>query len=291
MAGRAGTVVAIGGAEERTRDGRVLQRFVELCGGERARVVVIPTASQLENTGPEYEQVFEELGVRWVRILPLQHRSDCSRPEHLSFLAEAEGVFLTGGNQLRLAKVLCGTPVADLLGRRIREEPVVIAGTSAGAAILSEHMIAYGEEGVAPRAGIAALAPGLGLLPEIIVDQHFSQRNRLGRLLLALAYNPRLLGLGVDENTAAVIPPDGQLEVVGPSLVTLVDAAELVHASVDEAERGQPVSLSHLRLHFLTGGDRFDLPDRRYAGRATEGSGAVGSWDSGALRRLVREPP
>ena len=282
MSERTGTIIAIGGAEERTGEGRVLQRFVELCGGERARIVVIPTASQLENTGPEYEQVFEELGVHSARILPLQHRSDCSRKENLAPLAEAEGVFLTGGNQLRLAKVLGGTPVADLLRRRVREEPLVVAGTSAGAAILSEHMIAYGEEGVAPRAGIAALAPGLGLLPEIIVDQHFSQRNRLGRLLLALAYNPRLLGLGVDENTAAVIPPNGQIEVIGQSLVTVVDGTELVHASVDEAEPGQPVSLSHLRLHFLIDGDRFDLEERRYAGQLAAGDkqSAVGSRQS-----------
>lgn len=275
MTGRAATIVAIGGAEERTRDGRVLQRFVELCGGERASLCVIPTASQLESTGPEYEQVFEELGVRAVRVLQLQQRADCSRDEHLRALAEADGVFLTGGNQLRLAKVLGGTPVADLLRRRVREEAMVVAGTSAGAAILSEHMIAYGEEGVAPRAGIAALAPGLGLLPEIIVDQHFSQRNRLGRLLLALGYNPRLLGLGVDENTAAIIPPSGQLEVIGQSLVTVADASDLIHASVDEAEPGQPVSLSQLRMHFLVDGDRFDLPERRYAGRASDTAAAA----------------
>jgi cyanophycinase len=139
---------------------------------------------------------------------------------------------------------------------------------------------------MAPRAGIAALAPGLGLLPEIIVDQHFSQRNRLGRLLLALGYNPRLLGLGVDENTAAIVPPSGQLEVIGQSLVTVADASDLVHASVDETEPGQPVSLSQLRMHFLVDGDRFDLPERRYAGRATasEGPGAVGARGSGAVQ-------
>jgi cyanophycinase len=280
MGQRTATIIAIGGAEERTRDGSVLRRFVEACGGDRARIVVIPTASQLESTGPEYEQVLEDLGARSATVLPLHHRSDCARQENLRLLAEAHGVFLTGGNQLRLAKVLGGTPVADLLQRRVREDEIVIAGTSAGAAILSEHMIAYGEEGMAPRAGIASLAPGLGLLPEIIVDQHFSQRNRLGRLLLALGYNPRLLGLGIDENTAAVIPPSGQLEVVGQSLVTIIDATELMHASVDEAEQGQPVSMSHLRMHFLVDGDRFDLPDRRYAGRAQHQQPALGSRQS-----------
>ncbi|HVS13987.1 MAG TPA: cyanophycinase [Thermoanaerobaculia bacterium] len=262
MSTERGFIVAIGGAEERSRHGAILRRFVRLCGGRRARLAIIPTASQLDATGPDYEKVFCEIGAHSARSLPFDERADCEREDFLEILSEADGVFITGGNQLRLSTILGGTRVADLLRRR-NLEGMTVGGTSAGAAILSEHMIAYGEEGLQPRAGKATLSPGLGFVRWAIVDQHFSQRNRLGRLLTALAYNPRLLGLGIDEDTAALIGPDDSVEVHGQGMVTVVDASQVEHSSIDEAAPGELVSLDNVRIHLLLDGACYLAESRR----------------------------
>jgi cyanophycinase len=171
-------------------------------------------------------------------------------------------VFLTGGAQLRLSTLLGGTDVARVL-RRLNAQGVHVAGTSAGAAFLSEHMIAFGKEGGTPIAGQATLVPGLGLTNRVIVDQHFRQRDRMGRLLSALAYNPFAIGLGLDEDTAAFIGPDNTLEVVGSGGISVVDAGGLEHSSMATVEEGKPVEMIGVRLHVLVEGSRFDLQARR----------------------------
>jgi cyanophycinase len=197
-----GYIIPIGGAEEKMRDAAILERFVALCGGRRARIAIIPTASSLQETGPSYERLFRDLGAGATRALPLETRRDCEDPRWLRRLERADGVFLTGGNQLKLSTTIGGTAVADLLRRRNGDDGLHVAGTSAGAAVLSEHMIAFGNEGSTPHADMVTLAPGLGLTQSAIIDQHFRQRDRLGRLLTALAYNPRPIGVGLDEDTA-----------------------------------------------------------------------------------------
>ena len=254
----------IGGAEDRSTESAVLKCFVALCGGERARIAIVPTASQLEETGPAYQKVFAELGADEPKVLPFKSRADAENEEWLGVLRRATGVFLTGGNQLRLSTILGGTAASELLRQR-NLEGLHIAGTSAGAAILSQHMIAYGDEGSAPRGGAVALAPGMGILPSAIVDQHFSQRDRLGRLLTAVSYNPRLLGIGVDENTAAVISHEGDLEVVGAGSVTIVDPSEVVFSSVGEVSPNEPVSLLNVRLHHLAPGASYNLRSKKFS--------------------------
>ena len=186
--------------------------------------------------------------------------------ERLQFpdLSVEEGIriFLTGGNQLRLSTTLGGTPVAKLIRRR-NAQGAVVAGTSAGAAFLSEHMVATGEEGATPHAGSVTLSPGLGLTNRVIIDQHFRQRDRLGRLLTALAYNPFAIGLGLDEDTAAFIGPDNTLDVVGTGAITVVDPAEVEFSSMDQAEKNDPVCLIGVRLHVLVRGASFDLHARK----------------------------
>jgi cyanophycinase len=258
-----GTIVPIGGAEEKVRDAAILRRFAELCGGRDARLAIIPTASRLSDTGPRYERVFEELGVRRTRTLPFDRRADCDREDWLDKLERADGVFFTGGNQLRLSTTIGGTPVADVLRRRYREEGLVVAGTSAGASFLSEHMIAYGDEGATPKSAMVHLAPGLGLSQEAIIDQHFRERDRLGRLLAALAFNPRPIGIGLDEDTAAFLGPDGLLEVAGSGAITIVDSAEVEFTSMDSARPDDPVCVIGVRLHVLTEGATFDLSTRK----------------------------
>ena len=260
--GRRGTIVPIGGAEDQIKDPGILKRFVDLSGGRRARIAVIPTASEREDTGRRYERIFKDLGVRGVRTFDFATRADAEDAEEIDELKESTGIFLSGGNQLRLSTVLGGTRAAKAL-RRANASGVPVAGTSAGAAFLSEHMIAFGEEGSTPRAGMVSLAPGLGLTNRVVVDQHFRQRDRLGRLLTALAYNPFAHGIGLDEDTAAFIGPDEVLEVVGSGAVTIVDPGGMEYSSMDQAKQGESVSMIGVKLHILLDGAKYDLHQRK----------------------------
>lgn len=254
-----GFVIPIGGAEEKFRDPAILKRFVDLCGGPAARIAIIPTASRLVSTGPRYRRIFEGLGVAAAAVVPFFDREDCTQERWLAELRLATGVFLTGGNQLRLSTTLGGTPAIRLLRHRNHDDGLHIAGTSAGAAILSEHMIAYGDEGGTPHAAMVTLAPGLGFTERAIIDQHFRQRDRLGRLLTALAYNPSKIGIGLDEDTAAFIDADEMLTVRGSGAITVVDPTEVSYTSMDSANPNDPVSVLGVRLHVLAAGGRFDL--------------------------------
>ena len=255
---RRGWIVPIGGAENKENDREILERFVSLSGGDAADIVVIPTASRAHETGPRYEQIFREIGAARVEVMDFDTRRDCQEGGRLQRLEAASGIFFTGGNQLRLTTLLGGTPVARLIRQR-NAHGVTVGGTSAGASILSEHMIASGDEGSAVVAGSVRLAPGLGLTNRFIIDQHFRQRDRLGRLLTALAYNPFAVGIGLDEDTAAYIGPDDRIEVGGSGGVTIVDAADVSYSSIDKVSDGQPVCMLGLRLHILVAGATYDL--------------------------------
>ena len=256
-----GFIVPIGGAEDKVGDELVLKRFVRLCGGRDSKIAVIPTASEVGSTGRRYEELFRHLRAGKVWVLPFETRKQCEDPEELAVLEKATGVFFTGGNQLRLSTTLGGTTVAKSL-RLMNAAGVHIAGTSAGAAFLSEHMIAFGDEGSTPRAGMVSLAPGLGLTNRIVVDQHFRQRDRLGRLLAALAFNPFAVGVGLDEDTAAFIAPDETLEVVGSGAITIVDPSNIEYSSMDAARLGEPVTLLGVKMHILVQGGTFNLHTR-----------------------------
>jgi len=259
--GRRGWIIPIGGAENKENDRRILERFVRSSGGTAADIVVIPTASRVHETGPRYEQVFRELGARRVTVMDFDTRRDCQERGRLAHLEAASGIFFTGGNQLRLTTLLGGTPVARVI-RAANARGVTVGGTSAGASILSEHMIAAGDEGAAMIAGSVRLAPGLGLTNRFIIDQHFRERDRFGRLLTALAYNPFAVGIGLDEDTAAFIAPDDHLEVEGTGGVTVVDASGVTYSSIDRVADGQPVCMLGLKVHVLVAGTSFDLATR-----------------------------
>ena len=257
-----GWIVPIGGAEDKEANPKVLARFVELCGGRDARIVVIPTASRLVETGSQYQRLFPELGANRVDVLDFDTRRDAGERNRLDLIEQASGVFFTGGNQLRLSTLLGGTPVAKLI-RTMNARGVTVGGTSAGASILSEHMIAFGTEGASPRASSVRLAPGLGLTNRFIIDQHFRQRDRLGRLTAALAYNPFAIGIGLDEDTAAFIGPDNTLEVEGSGAITVVDASQVQFTSMDQVGGSDAVCIIGLQLHILTAGATFNLHTRQ----------------------------
>jgi cyanophycinase len=256
-----GFIVPVGGAEEKMGDVAILRRFATLCGGPGSRIAIIPTASSMADTGTRYEELFHTLGVKEAKSLPIASRADGEHREWLDVLDQVEGVFLTGGNQLRLSTMIGGTEVAKAIRRR-NAEGMHVAGTSAGAAFLCEHMIAFGKEGASPRAKIVTLAPGLGLTNRVIIDQHFKQRDRLGRLLTALAYNPFAIGIGLDENTAGFIGPDETLEVVGSGALTIVDPSGLEFSSMAQVRKNDAVCLIGLRLHILDHGSTFNLHSR-----------------------------
>ena len=257
-----GWIIPIGGAEEKENSREILKRFVAHCGGSEADIVVIPTASQLADTGARYEKIFGDLGAKLVTAMDFDTRRDGEEKGRIARLKSATGVFFTGGNQLRLSTILGGTSVAKAL-RQMNAAGVHMAGTSAGAAFISEHMIAFGEEGSSPIAGAVRLAPGLGLTNRFIIDQHFRQRDRMGRLLAALAYNPFAIGLGLDEDTAAFIGADNTLEVVGSGAITVIDASGLEFSSMDRVKEGEPVCMLGIMVHILAAGATFNLHTRK----------------------------
>jgi cyanophycinase len=257
-----GWIIPIGG---KLVDDDILERFVALCGGAAARIAIIPTASSEPDIGTFYERVFDRHGAEAAKSLRFERRSDCDDRDWLVWLGSATGVFIAGGNQLKLTATLGGTLAARLMRQR-NAAGVHVAGTSAGAAFLSEHMIAYGDEGATPRVGMVSMCAGLGLTNRVIVDQHFRQRDRLGRLLTALAYNPFAVGLGVDEDTAAFISPDDIIDVQGSGAVTIVDTSDVQHSSVADAKPGEVISLIGAKVHVLGHGATYDLTNRQADG-------------------------
>jgi cyanophycinase len=257
-----GVLCVIGGAEDRSGDRLVLQEFLRLAGGEGSRVAVVATASSL---GPEildaYDEAFRSLGATDVIRLRPESRADAADPAAVAALAEVDAVFMTGGNQLKLAAVVGGTPFGAAVSAAYRRGAVV-GGTSAGASAVSEHMIAFGDDAASPRQGAVTSAAGLGLLADVVVDQHFAQRNRYGRLLSVVGRSPRLLGIGIDENTAAVVRGGRELEVVGTGCVFVADGSQAV-SDAHLAEHGAPLLVSGVVVHTLPAGARFDLAERR----------------------------
>ncbi|HET9227504.1 MAG TPA: cyanophycinase, partial [Thermoanaerobaculia bacterium] len=259
-----GLLIAIGGAEDKTRERVILRYFLESSGGPDANIVVLATASEVPETGDRYAELFYALRAETVEVLKIENRQDAvdaSQDMH-DLLEFATGLFITGGSQLKLSSALGGTSLSASIRRR-HQEGMVVAGTSAGAGLLAEHMIALGDSGSSPRRRLVHLAKGLGLAPDLIIDQHFRRRDRLGRLLTALSYNPEPLGIGIDEDTAAIIEAGGIMNVLGAGGVTVIDASGLRYTDSYAVQRGQPLAMLGLKLDFLTSGCRYDLRSRK----------------------------
>jgi len=256
-----GYVVPIGGGESRRRNPTILRRFVEICGDTKAHIAVIPTASKRADTGERYRRVFRDLGAETASVLPFSSRADCDDERHLAVLDEVDGVFMTGGNQVHLSSIISDTLVAERIRTR-HLEGMHVAGTSAGAAIMPTHMIAGGESGSIPRVDMVEMAHGLGLTDRLVIDQHFRQRERLGRLLAAVANHPTAVGIGLDEDTGVFIDADDRFEVIGSGGVTVVDPTDMQHANLDGEDDDAPISLVGLRLHFLVEGGAYEIETR-----------------------------
>ena len=257
----AGPLLAIGGAEDKLGKREVLGRFVDYAGGADGRIAVVPTASGL---GPDvvelYSALFRKLGAGSVIGVRPETRAEAEDPKLVAELAEVTGIFMTGGNQLKLSQVITGTAFGQAI-LDANAVGVTVGGTSAGASILSNHMVAFGSSGATPKQRMTQLAAGLGLLDGCVIDQHFAQRNRYGRLLMLVAQSPALLGIGVDEDTAAIVHDGSVLEVAGRGVVTVMDGSR-VRTNAHAARHTAPLLVSDAVLHVLPSGSVFDLTER-----------------------------
>jgi len=289
---RAGQLVIIGGAEDKLRHRTILTRFITLAGGPEARILIVSTASSLgEEATDLYASLFRTLGAAEVVSLRPLLREEANTLRAAELVRDATAVFLTGGNQLRLSSVVGGTRLGRAIAERHRHG-LVVAGTSAGASAMASHMVAFGAGGATPKQRMTQMSAGLSLLPGVVIDQHFEQRNRIGRLLALVALSPGLLGIGIDEDTAAVVGPSGVLEVIGKGSVTILDPARL-QTDAYEAKRYRPIMVSGVILHSLPSGYRFDLRRRQLRATlrpvdATDRELAATAAATERTRRLIR---
>jgi cyanophycinase len=257
----AGSLVVIGGNEDREHDKPVLKRIIELTEKVQPRVMIITAASAEPDLMWEaYDGAFHDLGVHHRQRLDLPDREAANRASSARAISEADVVFMTGGDQVRLMSVLNGSTAAAVMLDGFHNRHLCIAGTSAGASVMSDHMVAGGETKSPPTKDMVTLAAGLGLLHGVVIDQHFSERGRLPRLLSALAQKPTLLGLGIDEDTALVVRPFDSIEVVGSGAVTAVDGSCMRFDCIDAHPR-QALQLERVVVHLLPAGGRYHLND------------------------------
>ncbi|MBZ4647010.1 MAG: cyanophycinase [Petroclostridium sp.] len=257
-----GNLIIIGGAEDKKNECSILKKVVEIAGGENARLVVLTTATQLpQEVGQQYREVFTRLGVKDIAILNIDSRDDANQSQNTEIIRNATTIFFTGGDQLRISSILGGTLVNQALHDAYRKG-VLIVGTSAGASVMSSTMIVEGSNNEAARKCTLKMAPGLGLLEEAIIDQHFDQRGRIGRLLCGIAQNPYMLGIGIDEDTAIRVYPEDYFEVIGTNAVTILDGRTIKSSNVSESSPDELLALSNVTLHVIPQGYKFDMRSR-----------------------------
>ncbi len=259
-----GHLLVIGGAEDKYNERRILKKFLSLAGGKDAEILIVPVASDYpEFAADVYSQAFRQLGVKNPRVLRAISRQDIFDIDADEILDGVTGVIMTGGDQMRLTSLMGGTEFSQKLREKVRETDIVIAGTSAGAASMSSSMIVRGQSTPHPHKDSVRLSPGLGFIKNIIIDQHFTERGRISRLITAVAYNPYNLGIGIDENTAIILNKDGILEVHGEGTVTIVDGSEISYNEIAEVEDNEAFSIYNAKIHILNDGLLYDYFARK----------------------------
>ncbi|WP_396133777.1 cyanophycinase [Chamaesiphon sp. OTE_75_metabat_556] len=256
-------VMVIGGAEDKVNGCAILNAFFNSAGGKMATIGVIPCASQEPSVvGDRYYQIFKGMGATQVQILDIRQPQECDEERWLDVLSNCTGVFLTGGDQLRLRDLIGGSQFMTSIKQRIAIDNLVLAGTSAGAAIVGEKMISGGSSGDSPSQSLVDLTTGLGIFPDLLVDQHFHNRNRMARLMSAIAAHPDKLGVGIDEDTCAAFEDDSTFEVIGKGTITIIDPGKLTHTNYLASGQSSPLSLHNLTVHILSQGDRYNYQQR-----------------------------
>lgn len=261
--GKIGRLIVIGGAEDKEGDMDILKRFVELAGGDKARIVVCSSPSEeAEEAAERYREVFERIGVADVTGAPIEERNEADVPELLDAVKRATGVFFTGGDQLRLTALIAGTHFSESIRDRLFHDGLIVAGTSAGAAAMSSVMLIGGSNEGSVRRADVSLSPGLGLWRDTVVDTHFNQRGRVSRLMTVFAHNPQVLGIGLDENTAVEVELGVRFTVLGENAV-MVFNGHVTHSSAPRAGDEDALALTDALVHVLPRGYGFDLDTHR----------------------------
>ncbi len=256
-------IMIIGGAEDKVHGREILHSFFNRSGSTDARLAIIPSASREPAViGERYREIFTEMGAKGIEILDIRDRDQCEDPMLQSYAENCTGVFMTGGDQLRLCGLLADTPLMNTVRERAQRGEITLAGTSAGAAVMGHYMIAGGGSGESPNRSLVDITTGLGIIPELVVDQHFHNRNRMGRLMSAIAGHSDRFGIGIDEDTCALFEGDGMLQVLGKGSVTIIDPREMAYTNHAHVGAIDPLSISNLRVHILVYGDCFDLKKR-----------------------------
>jgi len=257
-----GMLIIIGGAEDKKGNKDILKHVLESSGGSNSSLTIITTATEKPGeVGNEYRKVFQELNAPNINVLNINSRDEGNLEENASIVENSTGIFFTGGDQLRITSIIGGTLVHAAL-KKAYENGSTIAGTSSGASVMSSTMIVDGNSNDAARKCTLKMAPGLGLIEEAIIDQHFDQRGRFGRLLTGVAENPHMLGIGIDEDTAIKVLPEGAFEVIGSNAVTVIDGTAIKSSNVSELKPDEILAITNVIIHVLPCGYRFNIKKR-----------------------------
>ncbi len=258
-----GFLIPIGGAEDKLEERLIHRRFIAFAGGSNSTIVVIPSASDKPCAGSDYKEMFSGLGAAQVKVLPIFHREECDNPAHARALKHASGIFISGGEPFRLSAILADTSIARAIAR-LNSSGIPVAGTSAGATFMAKFMIERGESNCGPRAANTVISLGLELSSAVIIDQHFSERHRLGRLLSAVARAACPIGIGLDENTAAIIGPDNIFEVLGSGSVTVIDTTAMSKTALSGITESDSLKPAGIKIDVLSEGDRYTPGEMRH---------------------------
>ena len=259
-----GTLLIIGGHEDKEGDRVILKELARRANGGALLVATVASHSKVDELWEIYSQQFAELGVKDVVHLEVDSREHANAPETVALIDRASAVFFTGGDQLKITSDLGGTALCNRLSRFYFDDGGTIAGTSAGAAVMPETMLLGGRSGESQRADDKlSMSPGLGFLKGVVIDQHFAERGRLGRLLAAVALNPASLGIGIDEDTAILVEGEEEFSVLGDGAVYVIDGTEMTHTNAAQRKREGTLAVSNVRLHSLSKGYRFNLRNRK----------------------------
>ena len=254
-----GNLIIIGGAEDKEGRKEILKSVCDCIDIENDTLLVATIATQHPNeVAQKYKKVFKELKVKNIEILDINSRKRAFEDENVSLIKRAALIFFTGGDQLRITSLIGGTPVYNSIKNAYKNGRYIV-GTSAGASVMSDTMIVEGEDEDSPRKCTVKMAPGLGLLGDVIIDQHFAQRGRIGRLLAGIAQNPQILGIGIDENTAIIVHRDRKIEVIGEGAVYIIDGSTITYTNVSELKCDEILSMNDIKMHVLKDGSKFDL--------------------------------
>lgn len=275
-----GRLIAIGGAEDKGTESEgyynqhgnlhffelgILKRVVQEMGGANARIEVITTASSIPlEVAENYMTAFSKIGCTNVDVMNIRNREDAKKAEYEERIAKADGVMISGGDQLRLTTIFGGTKFLEIIIDRYKHDGLVIAGTSAGAMAMSNTMIYQGRSDLAHLKGEVKITTGLAFMPDVIIDSHFDKRGRFNRLAQAVSSNPSCTGIGLGEDTGVIVTGSNHIEVIGSGAVVIIDGRDISHSNITEVGMGTPISVENLRVHILVHGNLYHVKERKF---------------------------